>query len=112
MKPSDQPLTRTGGQLLVDALKVHGVDMAFGVPGESYLSVLDAFYESRDDIKFVICRQVGGAASAPDPRDLVPRDGGDAPVRRKGHAVGSASCSSSVVRQAAPSAFQIFAVLS
>ena len=66
MKPSDQPLTRTGGQLLVDALKVHGVDMAFGVPGESYLSVLDAFYESRDDIKLVICRQDGGAANMAD----------------------------------------------
>ena len=66
MKPSDQPLTRSGGQLLVDALKVHGVDMAFGVPGESYLSVLDAFYESRDDIKFVICRQEGGAANMAD----------------------------------------------
>ena len=66
MKPSDQIITRTGGQLLVDALKVHGVDMAFGVPGESYLSVLDAFYESRDDIKFVICRQEGGAANMAD----------------------------------------------
>ena len=63
MKPADSTLTRTGGQLIVDALKVHGVDMAFGVPGESYLSVLDAFYESRDDIKFVICRQEGGAAN-------------------------------------------------
>ena len=66
MKPADSTLTRTGGQLLVDALKVHGVDMAFGVPGESYLSVLDAFYESRDDIKFVICRQEGGAANMAD----------------------------------------------
>ncbi len=63
MKPSDSVLTRTGGQLVVDALKVHGVDMAFGVPGESYLSVLDAFYDSRDAIKFVICRQEGGAAN-------------------------------------------------
>ena len=63
MKLSDSTLTRTGGQILVDALKVHGVDMAFGVPGESYLSVLDAFYESRNDIKFVICRQEGGAAN-------------------------------------------------
>ncbi|MEO7728799.1 MAG: thiamine pyrophosphate-binding protein [Burkholderiales bacterium] len=63
MKPSDSVLTRTGGQLIVDALKVHGVDMAFGVPGESYLSVLDAFYDSRDAIKFVICRQEGGASN-------------------------------------------------
>ncbi len=66
MKPSDTTLSRTGGQLLVDALKVHGVDMAFGVPGESYLSVLDAFYESQDQIKFVICRQEGGAANMAD----------------------------------------------
>jgi acetolactate synthase-1/2/3 large subunit len=66
MKPSDPKLTRTGGQLLVDALKVHGVDMAFGVPGESYLSVLDAFYESAKDIKFIICRQEGGAANMAD----------------------------------------------
>jgi len=48
---------RSGGQILVDALKVHGVDMAFGVPGESYLDVLDAL-----GIRFVINRQEGGAA--------------------------------------------------
>src|SRR6185369_11901842 len=63
MNPSGSTLTRSGGQLLVDALKVHGVDMAFGVPGESYLSVLDAFYESSKDIRFIICRQEGGAAN-------------------------------------------------
>jgi len=62
MKPSDTTLARTGGQLLVDALKVHGVDLAFGVPGESYLEVLDALHDARDRIKFVICRQEGGAA--------------------------------------------------
>ena len=64
--PQGAPAPRSGGQLLVDALKVHGVDMAFGVPGESYLSVLDALYDSRDDIKFVICRQEGGAANMAD----------------------------------------------
>ncbi|MES2130078.1 MAG: thiamine pyrophosphate-binding protein [Pseudomonadota bacterium] len=52
--------TRTGGQILVDALKIHGVDTAFGVPGESYLDVLDALHDS--DIKFIINRQEGGAA--------------------------------------------------
>ena len=66
MKPSEPTAPRTGGQLLVDALKVHGADMVFGVPGESYLSVLDAFYESRDRIRFVICRQEGGAANMAD----------------------------------------------
>ena len=58
---NDRPALRTGGQLLVDALVGHGVDMAFGVPGESYLAVLDAFYAAQDRIKFVICRQEGGA---------------------------------------------------
>ncbi len=51
---------RTGGQILVDALHIHGVDTAFGVPGESYLDVLDALHES--SIKFIINRQEGGAA--------------------------------------------------
>src|SRR3970040_74355 len=62
MKISETTLTRTGGQLLVDALKVHGVDLAFGVPGESYLEVLDALYDARDQIRYVIWRQDGSAA--------------------------------------------------
>jgi acetolactate synthase-1/2/3 large subunit len=53
---------RTGGQLLVDALKVHGVDLAFGVPGESYLAVLDAMHDVRETLRFIICRQEGGAS--------------------------------------------------
>jgi acetolactate synthase I/II/III large subunit len=57
---------RSGAQILVDALKIHGVDMAFGVPGESYLAVLDALYDAQDKIKFVICRQEGGAANMAD----------------------------------------------
>jgi acetolactate synthase-1/2/3 large subunit len=52
--------SRTGGQILVDALQIHGVDIAFGVPGESYLDVLDALRDSH--IRFVINRQEGGAA--------------------------------------------------
>jgi acetolactate synthase-1/2/3 large subunit len=62
MKVTDSTLARTGGQLLVDALKVHGADLAFGVPGESYLAVLDALHDARDEIRFVICRQEGGAS--------------------------------------------------
>jgi acetolactate synthase-1/2/3 large subunit len=53
---------RTAAQILVDALKVHGVDTAFCVPGESYLAVLDALYDARDAIKLVVARQDGGAA--------------------------------------------------
>ncbi len=56
--------SRTGGQILVDALKIHGVDTAFGVPGESYLDVLDALHDS--DIRFIIARQEGGAAFMAD----------------------------------------------
>src|SRR6476646_9420133 len=56
--------SRTGGQILVDALQVHGVDTAFGVPGESYLDVLDALHDS--GIRFIINRQEGGAAFMAD----------------------------------------------
>lgn len=53
---------RPGGHLLVEALIAQGVDTAFGVPGESYLAVLDGFYEHRDRIRFIACRHEGGAA--------------------------------------------------
>jgi acetolactate synthase-1/2/3 large subunit len=53
---------RSGGRILVDQLRIQGVDLAFGVPGESYLDVLDALYDARDVLRFVICRQEGGAA--------------------------------------------------
>ena len=55
---------RTGGEILVDALKVNGVKTAFGVPGESYLAVLDALHDT--EIDYVICRQEGGAAMMAD----------------------------------------------
>jgi acetolactate synthase I/II/III large subunit len=66
MNPADTTLARSGAQILVDALKIHGVDMAFGVPGESYLAVLDSLYDARDQIRFIICRQEGGAANMAD----------------------------------------------
>src|SRR3989442_15926093 len=50
------------GHLLVDCLLAQGVTHAFGVPGESYLAVLDGLHARRDHIKFVTCRQEGGAA--------------------------------------------------
>ncbi len=50
------------GHLLVDCLLAQGVTHAFGVPGESYLAVLDGLYARRDQIKFITCRQEGGAA--------------------------------------------------
>ena len=54
--------TRPAGHALVEALIAQGVHTAFGVPGESYLAVLDGFHEHRDKIRFIACRQEGGAA--------------------------------------------------
>jgi acetolactate synthase-1/2/3 large subunit len=54
--------SRLAGHALVEALIAHGVDTAFGVPGESYLAVLDGFHEHAEQIRFVACRQEGGAA--------------------------------------------------
>ena len=59
-EPNMTQQSRTGGQILVDAMQIHGVDTAFGVPGESYLDVLDALHDS--GIRFIINRQEGGAA--------------------------------------------------
>ena len=58
------PFTRSrlAGHLLVEALIAQGVDTVFGVPGESYLAVLDGFHEHRERIRFIACRQEGGAA--------------------------------------------------
>ena len=53
---------RLAGHLLVECLIEQGVTHAFGVPGESYLAVLDGFHRHADRIRFVINRQEGGAA--------------------------------------------------
>jgi len=50
---------RSGGQILADQLAIHGVDLAFGVPGESYLALLDALHDA--PIRFIICRHESGA---------------------------------------------------
>ncbi len=55
-------LPRLAGHLLVECLMAQGVTHAFGVPGESYLAVLDGFYQHADRIRFVTNRQEGGAA--------------------------------------------------
>ena len=53
---------RSGAQVLIDQLRIHGTDTIFGVPGESYLAALDALYAQRNSIRYVICRQEGGAS--------------------------------------------------
>lgn len=56
------PTPRIAGHLLVQCLVEQGVTHAFGVPGESYLAVLDGFHLYRSHVEFVINRQEGGAA--------------------------------------------------
>ncbi|MFD4838974.1 thiamine pyrophosphate-binding protein [Achromobacter sp. NPDC058515] len=59
---NDTPKLMTGGQHVVRALLEHGVDTVFGVPGESYLDVLDALYAEQERIRLVSCRHEGAAA--------------------------------------------------
>ncbi len=58
--------TRPAGHALIEALVAQGVHTVFGVPGESFLAALDGFHEHRDRIRFIACRQEGGAAFMAD----------------------------------------------
>ena len=53
---------RNGGQVLVDSLVALGARKGFGVPGESYLAVLDALHDTQGRFDFINCRNEGGAA--------------------------------------------------
>ena len=64
MAPQMPP--RLAGHALVEALIAQGITTCFGVPGESYLAVLDGFHRHADTIRFVACRQEGGAAFMAD----------------------------------------------
>ncbi|MGE5616373.1 MAG: thiamine pyrophosphate-binding protein [Bacillota bacterium] len=55
--------TRNCGRILVDQLVAHGADLAFTVPGESFLPVLDGLYDVQDRLKLVVCRHEAGAAN-------------------------------------------------
>jgi acetolactate synthase I/II/III large subunit len=59
---STQAATQLAGHLLVQCLIAQGATHAFGVPGESFLAVLDGFHAHADAIRFIINRQEGGAA--------------------------------------------------
>lgn len=48
--------------MLVASLVALGATKAFGVPGESYLAVLDALHDTQGQLDFVLCRNEGGAA--------------------------------------------------
>jgi acetolactate synthase I/II/III large subunit len=53
---------RNGGQLLVACLEALGARRSYGVPGESYLAVLDALHDMKGKVDFLLCRNEGGAA--------------------------------------------------
>ena len=59
---NDISTPQIGGHMLVQCLVEQGVSHVFGVPGESYLAVLDGFHRYREQIQFIINRQEGGAA--------------------------------------------------
>src|SRR4026209_2758935 len=54
--------TRSGGRILVDALRVHGVDRVFCVPGESYLDVLDGLFDA-PEIPIIVAKHEGAASN-------------------------------------------------
>jgi acetolactate synthase-1/2/3 large subunit len=58
-------MSRTAARLIVDQLLVHGVDHVFCVPGESYLAVLDALYDS-PAIRLVVNRHESGSTFMAD----------------------------------------------
>lgn len=53
--------SRTGGEVLADALLLHGVERAFAVCGESFLPLLDALHD-RPQLRLISCRHEAGAA--------------------------------------------------
>jgi acetolactate synthase-1/2/3 large subunit len=57
-------VSRHGGKILVDQVALHGADLAFCVPGESFLAVLDGLYES--PVRLIVCRHEAGAANMAD----------------------------------------------
>ncbi|QGW81804.1 thiamine pyrophosphate-binding protein [Variovorax paradoxus] len=54
--------SQPAGHLIVECLIEQGMELAFGVPGESFLAVLDGFHAYRERARFIVNRQEGGAA--------------------------------------------------
>ena len=54
---------RTGGQILIDQLIGNNTELAFCVPGESYLDALDAMYDKKEILKLINARHEAGAAN-------------------------------------------------
>ena len=63
--PQPQSATRmmTGAQIVIEALKEHGVDVIFGYPGGAVLPIYDALFEAHE-IHHVLVRHEQGAGHA------------------------------------------------
>jgi acetolactate synthase-1/2/3 large subunit len=53
---------RSGGRILAQALRLHGVDRVYCVPGESFLEILDGLYDL-PEIQVVVAKHEGAAAN-------------------------------------------------
>ncbi len=60
------PVDRTGARILVDQLLIQGVNHVFCVPGESYLAVLDALFDSAAAIRLIVNRHESGSVFMAD----------------------------------------------
>jgi acetolactate synthase-1/2/3 large subunit len=61
--PGRDPHYRSGGEILADALILHGVERVFCVAGESYLGALDALVDRSRDVQVITCRHEAAAAN-------------------------------------------------
>ena len=52
----------TAARTIVDTLAAQGITHAFGVPGESYLPLIDALIDRQDRIRLITCRHEASAA--------------------------------------------------
>jgi acetolactate synthase-1/2/3 large subunit len=53
---------RSGGEILVAALRLNGTDRMFGVPGESALPIFDALFGAGAGVRFIACRHEATAS--------------------------------------------------
>jgi acetolactate synthase-1/2/3 large subunit len=58
-------MAMNGGEALVSTLISHGIDTTFCVPGESYLTVLEALRVNRNRIRLVLCRHESVSRASP-----------------------------------------------
>ena len=91
---SSQP----AGHLIVECLVEQGVELAFGVPGESFLAVLDGFHAYGERIRFVVNRQEGGAAFMAEAHGKLTgcNGGGVLSAKFRGKGGGTISCTSGI----------------